>query len=242
MAKIMAFPIPPITADKPQLQGADSAGASCVREANHRVANNLAMVAGLVRSQKNSVAVGGGQFSAAEVSAMLGDVARRIETIGLMHRSLADAQASGSIDLNDFIRTLCSRLVDALARAEVHLTFDLKARCSVRAEQALPVALIVNEAVTNSLKYAHPTGVAGLLHVSCHGDSSDAVTIEVVDDGIGLPEDFDVHEDGAVGLRVIRSLCNQLGGEFELNQRPIGVQFRLCVPLSEPGPPSKSVN
>jgi two-component sensor histidine kinase len=210
--------------------------AGVAREANHRVANNLAMIAGLVRSQKNAIVLNDEPLSAAEVSAMLGVVAGRIEAVASMHRSLADAEAAGAIDLNQFIGTMCTRLVDALAQSEVKLTFDLNAGCTVKAEQALPIALIVNEAVTNSLKYAHPTGVAGLLHVSCHGEDGDAVVIEVVDDGIGLPEDFDVGHGGAVGLRVIRTLSRQLSAEFELNQRPIGVQFRLSVPLGEAPP------
>ena len=203
-------------------------------EANHRVANNLSAIAALLRLQQNSVKQQGGQYSAAEVSTMLAEIAGRIAAVGLMHRLLLDARDAEMVDLGSFVRALCNPLVASLSHPDqVVLSFDLSLQCRVRAGQAVPLALIVSEAVTNALKHAHPTGVAGFLRVTCRKDSERSIQIEVADDGIGLPEGFDAESDGGVGFKVIRALCKQLKAHFSLDDGPLGLSFRLHVPMNQ---------
>jgi two-component sensor histidine kinase len=102
----------------------------------------------------------------------------------------------------------------------------------VRADQATPVALIVSELVTNALKYAHPTGVAGRIQVSCRSVGGGLV-VEVTDDGVGLSETFDPHTDGGLGFRVVRGLARQLGAKLVYESGGIGLTVRLLLDVDE---------
>jgi len=150
----------------------------------------------------------------------------------VMHRLLADAEGADLVDLAPLIRAMCEPLVESIAsRDQVALSFDLEPGCEVKTDQAVPIALIVGEAVTNSLKHSHPTGVAGRLHIACRREAGRGLLVEIIDDGIGLPEGFNAKTDGAVGLKAIRALCKQMKAKFALDQGSIGLRFRLRVPL-----------
>jgi two-component sensor histidine kinase len=104
----------------------------------------------------------------------------------------------------------------------------------VAGNQALPIGLIVCEVVTNAVKYAHPSGVPGRLAVAC-GRSGDHLVIDVVDDGVGLPDGFDPASGGQIGLNSIRALAGQLGATMTFASDPLGVAFQLRVPFTETG-------
>ena len=92
--------------------------------------------------------------------------------------------------------------------------------CVLRSDKATLVTLIVREAVTNAIKYAHPTGIPGRITVACSRDSEGTIAVEVADDGVGLPEDFDPATDGATGFRVMRALSQRLEATlaFKINE------------------------
>ena len=83
--------------------------------------------------------------------------------------------------------------------------------CAVTSDEAAVIGLIVGEAVTNAIKYSHPTGVPGKITVECQQDDKGRIAIDVTDDGVGLPENFDPKSDGNVGFRMMRALSERLG-------------------------------
>jgi len=99
----------------------------------------------------------------------------------------------------------------------------------IEASRALAVGFIIAEMMTNALKYAHPTGLPVLLHLSCTSADDRSICIEVSDDGVGLPERFDPAKDGGRGFRLMRSLARQLGAELDFTSSPLGTTCRLVL-------------
>jgi two-component sensor histidine kinase len=202
-------------------------------EAQHRIANNLALIAGYTRLQGTRLNKAGRPLSAREACIVLEEVATRIETVGELHRLLSDAPGRGEggsgVDLGRFLAKLCASLMETVSFAgDTIITHRDAGGCMVRPDQATPVALIVSELVTNALKYAHPTGVAGRILVSCRS-AGGGLVVEVIDDGVGLSEDFNPLGDGGLGFRVVRGLARQLGADLVYESGDIGLTVRLTL-------------
>lgn len=198
--------------------------------ANHRVANNLSMVAGLVRMQASSIGDKAGTMEGDEVRMVLEGLGGRVDTIARLHRTLSNGPSGDSIDLGDYVRDITDAIVTALSFAgQVKLRFSCDRACTVSSRVALSLGLIVVEIVTNAVKFAHPTGVAGEIAVACRR-SGDAIVIEVSDDGVGLPEGFDPISGGHLGLRLVRSLAAQLVAQISFESGALGTSFELRVP------------
>jgi two-component sensor histidine kinase len=206
-------------------------------EAQHRIANNLALIAGYARLQAARLHKAGKPLSAREACIALEEVAARIETVGELHRLLSDSPGPGEggtgIDLGRFLAKLCASLVQTVSFAgDTTITHRDAGGCMVRPDQATPVALIVSELVTNALKYAHPSGVAGRILVSCRA-TGHGLVVEVTDDGVGLSEDFDPRKDGGLGFRVGRGLARQLGADLVYESSDVGLTVRLVLGADE---------
>lgn len=202
-------------------------------EAQHRIANNLALIAGYTRLQATRLHKAGQPLSAREACIVLEEAAARIETVGELHRLLSAAPDQGEIDLGRYLDKLCRGLVQTVSFAgDTTLTHRDSGGCMVRADQVTPIALIVSELVTNALKYAHPTGVAGKIVVSCRAATAGLV-VEVADDGVGLSEDFDPRTDGGLGFRVVRGLARQLGATLVYEPTGLGLTVRLVLGLDD---------
>ena len=100
----------------------------------------------------------------------------------------------------------------------------------VTSDAAAMIGLIVDEAVTNAIKYSHPTGVPGKIAVACQEDHNGGITIEVTDDGVGLPENFDPKSDGGVGFGIMRGLSERLGAALTFKSSSLGLAVSLRVP------------
>jgi two-component sensor histidine kinase len=199
-----------------------------IREANHRIANSLACLASLVRLQAADVGRRGGLVPTAEVRGLLSDVVVRIEAIGRLHRLLSQGGARGSVDLSLHLAEVAA----VVAASFSGLTIRNKCRpdCQVDAGQAGSIALIVSELITNSAKHAHPTGVPAIITIACGKRADGRLLIEVCDDGIGLPEDFDYATDGGLGMQVIRALTAQIGAVLTMETGPLGMCSELVLP------------
>ena len=202
------------------------------KEANHRIANNLSSIAGLVRlhaaetsSRLDHI------YSGAEVRRLLDEIGSRIETVGRLHRLLSEAPSGTSIDLGAYIAETAEAIVGTLADEKlVRLSSRGMQDCFLNADQAAPVALIVSELITNAIKHAHPAGAPGKIIVRCGANMAGSVYVEVEDDGVGLPENFDPWRNGGLGFEIIRGLSQQLGAKLLFDAEGIGLRVRLTVP------------
>jgi two-component sensor histidine kinase len=192
------------------------------READHRIGNSLAAISGLVRVQARAAK------DVDDPQTFLLEIADRIETVAKLHRLFA-ASDNGSVRLNDYLQEICERLSSALAPTSVLFSVTCSSEHLVPFNTALPLGLITAELFSNSLQYAHPTGLPVKISVSCTR-RGDELTMRFEDDGVGFPEDFDISYDGHLGMRFIRSLCAQLRGAHTWLSDPLGVRFEIIVP------------
>lgn len=195
-----------------------------VTESNHRIANNLSMVAGLVRLQASNIGERACSFDSEEVRIILAELGGRVEAVAGLHRRLADNPDEAAIDLGEYLRDISAAVVAALSHdGEIRLHFACDALCAVLPERALSIGFIVVELVTNAVKYAHPTGVSGEIRIACAREPDGTLTVEVSDDGIGLPEGMDPMTANSLGLRLIRSLAAQLGARVGFAHNALGL-------------------
>jgi two-component sensor histidine kinase len=193
-------------------------------EAEHRIANSLQMISALVRLRARS-----GDVS--DPKAFLLEIADRIDTVGKLHRFLSES-TTGTVQLRAYLEEVCNRLRGAVAPAATSFSFDCPRDCSVPAKIALPLALITAELVSNSLKYAHPTGLPTRITLSCACDRKGDLTIAYEDDGVGFPENFDVDRVGHMGMRFIQLLSKGVGGRHEWQSDSLGIRFQIMLPIS----------
>lgn len=207
-------------------------------EADHRIANNLMLVASLVRLRATHLQEKSNP-STDDIRNVLEETGARINCISQLHRLLANNK-QGEIDLAEYLRYVVEMTVSSLsADQRCSLILDMHSPFNVPARQAVGVGLAVQEAVANSLKHAHPTGVDGEIVVNLKdSERPDAFAIEIADDGVGFPEGFDPTTSDTLGMRVLRSLATQLRAELEFDTSGIGVCVQLVVPKVRPDHPS----
>jgi two-component sensor histidine kinase len=194
--------------------------AMLTREMSHRVKNSLASVVGLLRVQ--------GHNAQKDVQNALSDAASRITTIAQVHDHLWRSNQIGFVDIADFAGELCHKLQETSPGHNVSCKF---AHLMVSADKAIPLGLLINELVTNAAKHAYPSG-SGEVRVSGEQRGQD-LHVEVSDQGIGLPKDFDFDQPRAsLGFKVIKSLVGQLDARITVSAtEPKGATIQLDVPL-----------
>jgi two-component sensor histidine kinase len=170
-----------------------------VAEANHRAANSLALLGSLVRMQARAIGKNSQSYSNAEIRMLFDGIAARIATIGQLHRMLATSPAEGTIALNEHLREVCANLITAFSSEQQPVRIEYSgADCLVLTRHVQPLTLIICEILTNAMKYAHPAGVPVKMTVGCESRSDGTLLVSISDDGVGLPEGFDL-KTGAAG-------------------------------------------
>ena len=195
-------------------------------EADHRIGNNLAMLASLIRLHAREVARREWPLTPAEVASLLQELGAKVETVARLHRALAIA-GTERIPIASYIRELCDTVASLSPLARTSVSTVCKQQ--VEGARALPVGFIVAEMMANAIKYAHPTGIPVLLNVTCTQAADTSICIEVSDDGIGLPEGFEPSSDGGLGFRLMRALAQQIGAELDFTSSPLGTTCRLVL-------------
>ena len=188
-----------------------------LREIHHRVKNNMQVVSSLLSLQASNV-------EDERHRTLFEECQTRVRTMALIHEKLYSTGNLASLDVADYLRDLLQMLARSYMpsragiRVELHvepLSFDMQV--------AIPVGLILHELVTNAFKHAF-RGTGGNLRVALVGIGEDRHRLEVADDGIGLPEDFDPDRTRGLGSRMVRSLVRQLDGTLAVH-RERGTRF-----------------
>ena len=201
-------------------------------EADHRIANHLALIAGAIRWRAANLPVKS-TMPTRDVRALLAEISADVEGIGRLHRLLVQSDGAGSVDLAVYLRDVAEIAISSLASDHTTVSFQLVDGCVVGAKQAVSVGLLVSEAMANALKHAHPTGVAGRIHLRSFYGRERRLIIEIFDDGVGLPDGFDPHAEGT-GLRLMCGLAAQLGARLSFVPTPIGLCIRLELDAAAP--------
>jgi len=198
-------------------------------EADHRIANHLALLSSYVRLKAADLALQPAELILENVRLLLAGIDAQIVAVGGLHRSLAAKRRRASVDLGENLHVACAPFKSGLSGA-IKLLEDFSPGRIVRADQVLPLTQIVAEMVTNAVKHAHAGGEAGTLLVRCSKNDTGAIQVEVIDDGPGFPETFDPRIDGGLGLRLVRALGEQLGALVGFESTSHGLRFRLTLP------------
>lgn len=193
-----------------------------LHEVNHRVKNSLQLVSSLLRLQARRV-------PNREIRRQLEDATTRISTIAHIHQRLYRDQDFRRINFGGLLAELCADLQASQANCPITVQSP---DFVVATDRAIPLALIVNELVTNAFKYAYPDrGGPVTVSVQVHGPGEMAIAVE--DEGAGLPAGFSVKHARTLGMTLIVSLVGQLSGRLEIPPRERGASFVIIVPSEQ---------
>jgi len=205
-------------------------GSFGVAEADHRIANNLASLSGVIRLQRNAISKSGRTFTTEQVCMLLDDIDARIEVTAKLHKSLARAVKGNGVNLGDFLEEISEMISTLSPEGRMDLTVDNSCDGYIDPRHALHAGLITAELLTNASKYAHPSGLVVKVNVLCETKDDGSFMVEVTDDGVGFPEDFDPSTDGGLGFQLMRALANGLNAELQFEHDSLGVRARLVKP------------
>jgi len=189
-------------------------------ELNHRVMNNLTLVSGILQMKAQAT-------DSPVVRDQLFKAVARVQSIALVHRALYRGARKDDVDFGGYLHDLCSNISNSVVHdADVTVTVDAEP-ANIAIDTVIPLGMVVNELVTNAVKYAHGPGERGAIHVRFGREKSDLVLI-VSDDGRGLPSE-EKSKTGGLGMTMVRSLVVQVGGALTVNRGP-GAAFTIRLP------------
>ncbi len=204
-----------------------------LQEVHHRVKNNLQVISSLLRMQ-------GDVLSDTQAAAALRDSQRRIASMAHIHELLYSGQRMDQLDFAQYTRTLVGDLLQSFDGLGQGITARLNtAQVFLKVDQAIPCGLILNELVTNAVKYAYPSGAGGEIFVELRESPQGVVTLSVADRGIGLPAGFDWQNAKSMGLPIVDLLANQLAGTLRVETNP-GATFNIEFPKEATMPKARA--
>jgi two-component sensor histidine kinase len=199
-----------------------------MREVNHRVANSLQLASSILRMQAL-------QEADAHTRDQLEQAGLRISSIRHVHDRLYRSGDMRTIEFSQYMRNLCNDLADSVLQDEKAKAFNLTTDCDrmrVQTDIASKLGLVVNEFVTNAFKHGHCENEDCAVHVTAHLVDG-VLTIEVSDNGPGLPKDFDIGRIRGLGMRLVRFVSSSLGGESGARNGAKGAVFFVTIPLPD---------
>ena len=197
-----------------------------IQEIHHRVKNNLQTIAALLRLQAR-------RSDSPEVAEQLRESVGRIISIAVVHEFLSHEENS-AINIHEVSNRILGEVRNGVLdhTRPINLSLEGTRNFVLPAQQATSSALIINELVQNAVEHAF-VGLPGGSIVVRLIEQGDSLCIEIADDGLGLPEQFDPVRHGGLGLQIVRSLVREdLKGQFELvtNSNGKGVQATVSFP------------
>jgi len=196
-----------------QIQSALKEKEVLLREIHHRVKNNMQVITSLLKLQS-------GRIKEKQYADILKDSQDRIKSMALVHEKLYQAKDFAEVDFNGYIKSLANSLFRSYGvnPAKIALRIEVD-DVSLGLDSAIPCGLIINELVSNALKYAFPEDMEGEIRVSLGLTKEDEFKLIVSDNGAGMPEHIDFRNTESLGLHLVTILAEkQLHGKIELNR------------------------
>lgn len=195
-----------------------------LKEVYHRTKNNMQVIVGLLEMQ-------GYKTQNKETITALKEMTDRISSMSMVHDLLYRSKSLADIRLDTYLNKLVGRLVTAYQSPykviDTHIEADSMA---INIQFAVPLGLVINEMVTNSLKYAFKGRPSGKIWVEARAWNEEGLELTIRDNGVGLGKDFKVSRSDTLGLRIIRDIIElQLMGSFSMEKKN-GLAYRLQLP------------
>ncbi|MCX6182951.1 MAG: PAS domain S-box protein [Bacteroidetes bacterium] len=182
-----------------------------LKEVHHRVKNNLQVISSILNLQSSYVK---DQYTLS----MLKECRDRIKSMSFIHESLYQTKNFSHVDFGDYLKSLCSNLLYSYSvSGRVTLNYDID-NIFLTLDTAIPAGLIVNELVSNSLKYGFPDNQKGNIFVSLKSTKKGLNVLIVEDDGVGMPPSVNFKETDSLGLQLVVTLSDQIDGEITLKE------------------------
>lgn len=198
-----------------------------MQEIHHRVKNNLQIIASLLNLQASRIRL-------PEAKAEFQSARDRVRALATLHRHLYAHGELHTINMREFLTELCGQLFQAMGeKAGERLRLEIDApELKMSSDQAVPLALIVTEAVSNAVKYAFPRGRRGSISVRLTA-GQDQAELTIRDDGVGIPTGRVETEAGTrdgIGIQLIRGFARQLGATLSVEEAN-GTRYTVVMPL-----------
>ena len=191
-----------------------------LKEIHHRVKNNLQVISSLLALQAGSTAD-------EKTRAMLNESRDRIRSMALIHEKLYQSEDQRGISFSGYVRDLASHLRHSYAGNSEAIAVGIDMEdVSLDMDASVPCGLIINELLSNALKYAFPGGRPGNISIQLRRVGTGSLDLTIGDDGIGLPQGIDVQNPATLGLRIVNILVEQLQGTLMVNPGP-GTSFTI---------------
>jgi two-component system, sensor histidine kinase PdtaS len=179
-----------------------------LKEIHHRVKNNLQVVLSLLKLQSANLKD--------EALAALHDSQHRVQAMSLIHQKLYHDDNISTINMHEYVHELVEYLKDSFV-SRTRIVFVLTIEPVVLdVSQAVPLGLIINEAVTNIFKHAFPDRERGQVHISLEVLDKDELALNITDNGIGLPDNHAHSSKSSLGLKLMKGLCRDFNGRYTI--------------------------
>ena len=190
-----------------------------LKEIHHRVKNNLQVISSILNLQSSFI-------QDEKMLDVLQESRNRIRSMAIIHEDLYRTTNFASIDFANYILNLATNLVSLyrLSEENVELRYDLES-IDLVLDQAVPCGLLVNEIIANAVKYAFPDNGKGEIFIQLK-EINGWVELLVKDNGIGLPQDFEIETSDTLGLQLVLTLVDQLDGEIAYSGKN-GTEFLI---------------
>lgn len=192
-----------------------------LKEMNHRVKNSLSIVASMLRLQATDI-------DDTALTVHLGEAAHRVAAVARAHEQLYQRADLHRMDVGEYIGAICRDLGETAA--ECRIFADTVTGIEIETDRAISCALIVNELITNAIKYAYRNQAGGKIWVTVAEAGADSFSITVRDEGSGLPDGFDPLKAKGLGMRIIKSFTVQLNSTISVQAHNPGTEFVITIP------------
>jgi len=192
-----------------------------LREVHHRVKNNMMVISSLLRIQSKAL----DEPKSLEI---FRECQNRIGTMMKIYEKLYKAPDLTRVNFNEYIKDLAITLFESYNIDPDRIGVELSlSDIPIDIEKAIPCGLIINELISNALKYGFPDGRSGIIRVSLRPLDEGTAELMVYNNGLEIPDNIDIHNTETFGLQLVRLLAKQLWGEYRL-KRDNGTEFRIA--------------
>ncbi len=193
-----------------------------LREIHHRVKNNLQVVSSLLSMQARTV-------KDEDTIEILSESRNRINAMSLIHSQLYESSNLSNINIKKFVDGLLSQLLQTYPGQDAKITSDIRVvDCPFPISLAVPLGLVINELLTNVLKHAFGGRREGTIKVALDVSEDGGVNLRISDDGVGMPEYFNIDVTGTLGLRLVKILVEeQLQGDLSIASDGVGTTVEM---------------
>ncbi|MCB9205096.1 MAG: PAS domain S-box protein, partial [Flavobacteriales bacterium] len=191
-----------------------------LKEVHHRVKNNMQVISSILNLQSSYI-------EDETALGILRESQDRIKSMSFVHESLYQSKTLSEVNFAEYIQNITRNLYHSYSRPEggIGLNFELE-NIYLNLDTSIPCGLIINEVVSNSLKYAFAGREKGVIEVVFSKLSDGKLKLIISDDGIGLPDNFDIENAESLGLQLVTTLVTQVSGELEIDNSN-GTRFTI---------------